>query len=115
MQAKQAILTACTYTQSGNTLDMDKIRDVIGMSKNTFYIRKAPQQNDDINTYRLAEGSQRKTKWGYLQKKCVLDFCHSEDSSSIDSNSRKIIDVNGEKHVGRVWLAKTINEQYKMF
>ena len=23
--------------------------------------------------------------------------------------------MNGEKHVGRVWLAKTINEQYKMF
>ena len=57
MQAKQAILTACTYTQSGNTLDLDKIRDVIGMSKNTFYIRKVPQQNDDMNTYRLAEGS----------------------------------------------------------
>lgn len=73
------------------------------------------QQNDNIYSYRLVEGSHRKTKWGLLQKKCVLDFCRSEDSSSIDSNSRKIIDVNGEKHVGRVGLAKTINEQYKMF
>ena len=40
MQAKQAILTACTYTQSGTTLDLDKIRDVIGMSKNTLRSRK---------------------------------------------------------------------------
>ena len=41
MQAKHTILTACTYTESGNTVDLDRIRDVIGMSKNTFYVRKA--------------------------------------------------------------------------
>ena len=114
IQVKQAILTACTYSESGTTVDLDRIRGTIGMSKNAFYLRKV-QQNDNIDSYRLVEGSRRKTKWGLLQRKCVLDFCHSEDSSSIDSNSRKIIDVNGEKHVGRVWLAKTINEQYKMF
>ena len=114
IQAKQAILTACTYSESGTTVDLDRIRGTIGMSKNAFYLRKG-QHNDSIDSYRLVEGSHRKTKWGLLQRKCVLDFCHSEDSLSIDSNSRKIIDVNGKKHVGRVWLAKTINEQYKMF
>ena len=40
----------------------------------------------------------------------IYDFCHSEESSTIDSNSRKIIEVNEERHMGRVWLIPTVGE-----
>ena len=55
-----------------------------------------------------------------LQIKCVQDFCHSDESLRINSNSHHIVDVdlpNGdvEKHVGRVWSVLTINEHYELF
>lgn len=37
------------------------------------------------------------------------------DSSSIESKSRKNTVVNKVKHIVRVWSAKTINEKYMMF
>ena len=49
----------------------------------------------------------------------MYDFCHAEEASSIDSNSRRIVKVKRgeeyEKHVGRVWRVPTIQEQYKLF
>ena len=49
----------------------------------------------------------------------MYDFCHAEEASSIDSNSRRIVRVKRgeeyEKHVGRVWRVPTIQEQYKLF
>ena len=30
-----------------------------------------------------------------IQKECVLDFCHSDESSRIDSNSHRIVEVKG--------------------
>ena len=48
-------------------------------------------------------------------RQCVHSFCHCDDSSSIDSNSRKIVTVGEEKHAARVWRVKTVNEQYEMF
>ena len=48
-------------------------------------------------------------------KQCVHVLCHCADSSSIDSNSRKIVVVSEEKHTARVWKVKTVNEQYGMF
>ena len=55
-----------------------------------------------------------------LQQKCVLEFCHSNEALRIDSNSRRIVDLNLpnreiEKHVGRIWLFLTIEEQHKLF
>ena len=47
--------------------------------------------------------------------RCIYEYCHSNKSSVIDSNSRKIIKVNKEKHVGRVWLAPPVIDQYKLF
>jgi len=55
------------------------------------------------------------TKHGKLQLKYVLNFFHSEAASNIDYNSHKIIDINGEKHVGRVCLVPTVGEQYALF
>ena len=53
-------------------------------------------------------------------KQCVIEFCHSDEASQIDSNSHQIVDVvlpNGdtEKHVGRVWSVLTVDEQHKLF
>ena len=45
----------------------------------------------------------------------IVEFFHSDESSSIDSNSRKIIIVTGKQHIGRVWSVKTLNEQYSLF
>jgi len=54
-----------------------------------------------------------------LKEECMLAFCHSDESSTIDSNSRRIIDVIvdgvNEKHVGRVWNVFTLNEKYELF
>ena len=91
-----------------------KIRNAISITKHGFYARKIAWDKS-VYTYEQFCASKRKTKWGALQKHCVLDFCHSDESSSIGSKSRKIIIVSKVKHVGRVWSAKTINEQYMMF
>lgn len=53
-----------------------------------------------------------------LQEQSILEFCHSEGSLTIDSNSKLIVKVKvdgvEEEHVGRVWLALTIYEKYLM-
>ena len=114
LRTKQAILTACTYSGSGNKIGLEKIREALAVSKHSFY-HKTITRTNKLETYKPVGLSHRQTKWAVLQRRCVRDFCHSEDSSSIDSNSRKIITINGRPHVGRVWLAKTIDEQYQMF
>ena len=114
LQTKQAILTACTYSGSGNKVELERIREVLGVSKKSFY-RKTIMRTNKLDTYKPVVRSNRETKWAVQQRRCVLEFCHSDDSSSIDSNSRKIITIDGIPHVGRVWLAKTIDEQYQMF
>ena len=68
-----------------------------------------------MSTYEQVSTSKRNTKWGALRKQCMLDLCHSDDSSSIDYNSRKIILVDNVKHIGRVWSAKTIKQQCLTF
>ena len=42
------------------------------------------------------------------QSASVYDFYHSEEYSTIDSNSSKIIEVNGYRHQGIVWLVPTV-------
>lgn len=37
-----------------------------------------------------------------LKRQSVLRFCHDDKSSTVDSNSRKIVKVDNEKHVRRV-------------
>ena len=53
------------------------------------------------------------------QRKCIAAFCHSEESSSIDSNSKRMVEVKRgqeiELHVGRVWNVLTVTEQYNLF
>ena len=54
-----------------------------------------------------------------LQRDCVDKFCHSDEASSFDSNSRKVVEVEKEggleKHFARVWNVPTVREQYNLF
>ena len=49
------------------------------------------------------------------QEQYVLEFCHSDKSSTIHYNSKYIVDIKRgvfiEKHVGRVWLGVAIDER----
>ena len=49
----------------------------------------------------------------------MLTICHSVKSSTIDSNSKRLVEVikdgNIERHVGRVWAVRIIDEQYTLF
>ena len=55
-----------------------------------------------------------------VKKQCVLEFCHSDEASQIDSNSHRIVEVvlpsgRKEKHVGQVWSVLTVDEQHTLF
>ena len=73
-----------------------------------------------MTTYKHAKQKKRKqTALSQQQEQCVITFCHSDESSRIDSNSKRIVEVTidgkTEKHVGRVWAVRTIDEQYTLF
>ena len=57
----------------------------------------------------------RVSKHAALQKACIDAFCHSDKSSSIDSNSRKVIIVDKIKHAARVWGVAPVDEQFQLF
>ena len=112
---RDAVLTACTFGLP-NEVKKDSVREVLGVSKRSFYKRlKTLPPSICSQTYIPPKRKVRVTKIGPLQKESIAEFCHSDESSSIDSNSRKIIIVAGEQHVGRVWSVKTVNEQYSLF
>ena len=50
-----------------------------------------------------------------LQHKSIDLFSHSEELSSIDSNSFNVIMVRDSPHPQRVWRVKTDIEQYSLF
>ena len=108
-QAKAAVITACKY---GVIKDIDKIREAIGVCKVFFYGKSITRMT---SAYTHSRRTRYSTKYGDKQRQCVVEFCHSDESSSIDSNSRKVIRVGEEDHAGRVWLVKTCNEQYDLF
>ena len=94
---------------------------MLGFSTGTFYRDIQEQSNGlDMTTYKHIEPTKRKqTALSQKQEQCVLTFCHSDESSNIDSNSKRLVDVirDGkiERHVGRVWAVRTIDEQYTLF
>ena len=103
---RDAVLTACTFGLP-NEVKKDAVREVIGVSKRSFYKRlKTLPPSICSQTYIPPKRKVRVTKTGPLQKEGIAEFCHSDESSSIDSNSRKVIIVTGEQHVGRVWSVK---------
>ena len=115
------LIQACSFS-SNNLDDLNKIRECIGVTRATFY-KSVNLQEDNVNDIVRYEHVKRKNRQGNLltlkQEQSVIDFCHSDESSSIDSNSKRFlgIDRNGtiEKRVGRVWAVSTMNEQYTLF
>ena len=74
----------------------------------------------DRGSYRHIGRNQRQASSTFtLQKEVILRFCHSDDSSTIDSNSKNIVEVKTgdivEKHLGRVWVVSIIDKQYSLF
>ena len=108
-EAKNAILTACIF--DGNVSKV-AIRKRLGVS--TARMSKV-QRNGDVLGYLHVKSKEYKTKQRSNHLRCISEFCHSDESSVIDSNSRKIVTVRGENHVGRVWVIPTVREQYRLF
>ena len=53
------------------------------------------------------------------QKKCIAEFCHPDESPSIDSNSKHMVYVKRgdevELHTGQVWNVSSVIEQNNLF
>ena len=113
--ANDAILQACVYTTASKNESRRVIR-AIGMSERTM---KAGGELEGVpknaSMFAIKTIQVRKSYQTELKRESVLDFCHSDCSSTIDSNSRKIVTINKEQHPGRVWLVKTLDEQYNLF
>ena len=113
---KNAVLTACLFTQSTG---LDKIQQRLSINKATFY--KFMSNNDNkcniqSNNLQLPKHNKYIVKTLKLQVKVIDLFCHSEESSSIDSNACKVIMVTPDSpHPQRVWRVKTGKEQYDLF
>ena len=83
----------------------------MGISTGSFYKNVNSQRNEDelvIST--KYQHKKRKTVeltlLRQLQIKSVKDFCHSDESSTIDSNSKRLVNMKCcdkvEQNVGRV-------------
>ena len=115
-QAMAALIQAVTYDNS----DLLKHREIctsLGFHKDTF-------RN---NTFTLYEDNYRhkkrkakvRTQLSQIQEESIIKFSHSDESSTIDSNSRRVVKIEKEglieEHVGRVWCALTVDEKYLMY
>ena len=72
------------------------------------------QRENEVETlgYQHIERRRRQEKvLTRKQEQSVIDFCHSNESSSIDSNSKRVLELKRrgiiEKHVGRMWAVST--------
>lgn len=107
------LLTACT---TGNPIHNEKIRVALGLSQAMF--QKYTQDDSSCETVALYTAPpliKRINRFTQLQMRCIDDFCHSSESSNIDSNSRRVVTVNNIDHATRVWRVKTQVEQYALF
>ena len=94
------LVKACTYLRDSDT--DNEIRKSLGMTTYVHY--DALNNIDHDNVVRPIAVCNRSEDFKFKES-TILTFCHSEESSSIDSNCRRIvpITVNGveEQHVGR--------------
>ena len=117
-EALSAIVQACTYQQDVSVSEQS-ICEAIGVRKRVYQntiSANSGERTDYIHVKRKARSESMLT---IQQRKCVEEFCHSEESSSIDSNSKRMVEVKRgqeiELHVGRVWNVLTVTEQYNLF
>ena len=67
------------------------------------------------DTYEVTEQKEWETEINGIQRQSVLDFCHSDQGSYIESNSHKAVMISGVDHAALVWSVMIMNEQYKLF
>ena len=122
-EAFNVVLQACTYMQS-DSVNLNTIRNFMGVSTASFYKNVNSQRNEGelvkpTNYQHKKRKTITRTLLRQLQIQSVKEFCHSDESSTIDSNSKRLVEVKSddkvEKHVGRVWIVSTIDEQHALF
>ena len=118
-EALSVLLKACTYSLDTDTIDKNHLRELLGFTKKFFYTNLELDDEDEAGNYNHKKRKIRdRSEISKLQEMCIDEFCHSEESSNIDSNAapRKIKKKDGteEKHAARVWLVSTLNEQYTL-
>ena len=67
------------------------------------------------DTYRTTERKERETEISGIQRRSVLDFCHSDEGSFIGSNLHKVATIIKVDRTARVWSVMTVNEIYELF
>eukprot|EP00592_Proboscia_alata_P016422 CAMPEP_0194399858 /NCGR_PEP_ID=MMETSP0174-20130528/126891_1 /TAXON_ID=216777 /ORGANISM="Proboscia alata, Strain PI-D3" /LENGTH=253 /DNA_ID=CAMNT_0039196309 /DNA_START=741 /DNA_END=1499 /DNA_ORIENTATION=- len=92
--ARDAILTACTFGMSSN---MNEVRKSLGLNK-AFHSKIRKCRNVRLNEYEPPTRKKFKSKHGDIQKECVLEFCHPGDSSTTDIKYHQTITMKGKKH-----------------
>ena len=110
-EALNVLFKACTYNRDADA--DNKLRELLGFSKKLFYSNLEPSEGSEFFNHKKRKDRVR-SDISKLQEMCIDEFCHSEESSNIDSNAapRKIKKKDGteEKHAARVWLVSTLNE-----
>ena len=60
-----------------------------------------------------------RTQLSQTQEESIIKFSHSDESSTIDSNTQRVVKVEMEglieEHVGCVWCALIVDENYLMY
>ena len=74
--------------------------------------------NVDHDTIACPIAAHERSEDSKLKESTMLAFCHSEESSSIDSNCRRIVPVTasgfGEQHIGRAWSEWAAEEKHSL-
>ena len=83
------LLQACNY--QNNNKEHNKVRDLLGFSKKFFY-QNITKPNTSTYNHKATYTRQR-SELSLLQEKCILEFSHSDESSGIDSNAKREVEV----------------------
>lgn len=86
------------------------------MAKNAKEKARILQQNPD-QPYTHPQKKQRKDCTRDLAKICVVNFCHSDEASRVDTNHWGMIEVKGSstRHEPRIWEVTSVDDKYKLF
>ena len=114
IDAKYAVAKASLGT---NAVNYKGIKVRLGITNKIFNLVLNTQPNSFA--YSQIDHSKELSTLKKLQRQCIYTFCHSDDSSRVDSNSMRCVKVleNGAKvpHVGRIWNCSTWMEKYALF
>ena len=94
-QILHGVIKACTYNVD-NHQNLNFIRKLLGLSTGTFYKSIGSETEDTTYPASYCHIKRHKCEANstyILQKKSILRFYHSDDSSTIDSNSKRIVET----------------------